>query len=338
MQIKQNYLAQHLQKKTFPLYWLSGQDTYLLESSLKTIKNSIKSQNECDEKLISIQTSGDWSSLREEANNYSLFSENTILNIIYDKKTLESTGKKIISDYLQNPNTQCSVIIRAPNIPAKQLQWLSPLNDALLIVHYSLNAEAMCSWIIEQLRKHSLSYDLTVPALIQQYTQGNMLACAQVIEKISHNFSEPGHVSAQQAMEHVFNQCEHNLFELIDTCLLGHTDKSIQILRHSANNKTEPTLVLWRLSQEIRVLLQLTHLLKQSDFKTACSRLKVWPQRSGLYQTALKRLSYTHLRELMRYSFLIDEQIKSNLNTQSWNGLERIVLSICSTKGALCTQ
>ena len=92
MQIKQNYLAQHLQKKTFYLYWLSGQDTYLLESSLKTIKNYIKSQNECDEKFLSIQAPGDWLSLREAANNYSLFSENTIINILYDKKTLDSTG------------------------------------------------------------------------------------------------------------------------------------------------------------------------------------------------------------------------------------------------------
>lgn len=267
-----------------------------------------------------------------------MFSDSTVLTIFYDKKTLDSTGKKIISDYLKNTNPQCFLIIRTPNIPAKQLQWLTALNNVLLIVHYALTNEAMNNWIREQFSKHSLSYDNDVPALIQQYTQGNMLASAQVIEKISLNFSAPSHVSSKEALEHVFNQCEHNLFELIDACLLGQVDKSIQILRH-ATNKTEPTLVLWMLAQEIRLLLQLNHLMKQKiDFKTACAQLKIWPQRTGLFQTALKRLSYDFLRELLRYSLSIDEQIKSNLNTQTWNGIERVILSLCSGQGELCIQ
>jgi len=337
MQIKQNYLLQHLQKRSFPIYWLAGQDTYLLEESLKNIKNYIKNQYDYDEKVISIQAPGDWHNIPEEANNYSLFSDITVLNIFYDKKTLDSTGKKIITDYLKHSNPKCFLIIRTPNIPAKQLQWLTTPNDALLIVHYALSTDAMNHWIKEHFKKHSLSYDVNVPALIQQYTQGNMLACAQVIEKINLNFSVPGHVSSQQALEHVFNQCEHNLFELIDACLLGQVDKSIQILRYAANNKTEPTLVLWMLAQEIRLLLQLSHLMKQSiDFKTACTQLKIWSQRTGLYQAALKRLSYDFLRELLSYSLLIDEQIKSNLNSQTWNSLERVILSLCSGKGELC--
>ncbi|RUR09594.1 DNA polymerase III subunit delta [Legionella sp. km772] len=338
MQIKHNYLLQHLQKKSFALYWLAGQDPYLLEESLKIIKNHIKNQYTCDEKIISIQNPADWLAIPEEANNYSLFSDYTLLTIFYDKKTLDSTGKKIINEYLKNINSRCFLIIRTPHIPTKQLQWLTPLNDALLIVHYALNTEAMSQWIKEQLKKHSLSYEANVPALIQQYTQGNMLACAQVIEKISLSFSTPGHVSSKEALEHVFNQCEHNLFELVDACLLGQADKSIQILRHTAENKTEPTLILWMLAQEIRLILQLNYLMKQSiDFKTACAQLKIWPQRYGLFQHALKRLSSDFLRELLRYSLYIDEQIKSNLNTQTWNSLERVILSLCSGQGELCT-
>jgi DNA polymerase-3 subunit delta len=164
-----------------------------------------------------------------------------------------------------------------------------------------------------------------------------MLACAQVIEKISLNYSSSSHISSQQALEHVFNQCEHNLFELVDACLLGQTYKSIQILRYAANNKTEATLVLWMLTQEIRLLLQLSYLMEQKiEFKTACAQLKIWPQRTGLVQMALKRVSYDFLRQLIRYSFLIDEQIKSNLNTQTWNSLERFILSLCSGKDDLC--
>jgi DNA polymerase-3 subunit delta len=330
MQIKPNYLSQHLQKKTFPIYWLSGQDTFLIEDSLKTIKNYIKSHYECDEKLMSIQATEDWATVQEEANSYSLFSDASLLNIVYDKKTLDTTGKKFITEYLKNSNTRCFIIIRTANIPAKQLQWLTPLNELLLVVHYPLTPEAMGSWIVSQLKKYQFTYDAHVPELIQQYTQGNMLACAQVIEKISLACTAPTHISKDMALEHVFNQCEHSLFELIDACLMGKTDKSIQILRQASTNKTEATLVLWMFTQEIRNLVQLHYLMNQScDFKTACSQLKIWPQRTGLYQATLKRTKPSDLKHLLHYCLQIDEQIKSNLSTQVWNSMERIVLALC---------
>lgn len=337
MQIKHPYLIQQIQKKTFPLYWLAGQDSYLLENSLNTIKNHYKNQCEYDEKRIAIQAPNEWQNVLEEANNYSLFSDFSLLNIVYEKKSLDSTGKKILGDYLKNPNPLCALILRTPTIPAKQLQWLNPLNEALFIVHYSLTAEEMNQWINTQLKKYTRSYDAKVPLLIQQYTQGNMLASAQVIEKISLLFSEPGHLSNEEALEQLFNQCEHNLFELADACLLGKTDLSVQILRQAAANKTESTLVLWMLTQEIRLLLQLHALIKKSiEFKQACSQLKIWPQRAGLYQKALKRIDHSTLKGLIHYSFSIDEQIKSNSSNQAWKSLELLAHSLCIGKEPLC--
>lgn len=339
MQIKQNYLVQHLQKKSFALYWLAGQDTYLSDESFKIIKTQIKTQHECDDKVIAIQSTEDWLALSEEANNYSLFSECTLLTIYYDKKTLDSTGKKTITEYLKNTNPRCFIILRTPNIPAKQLQWLTPLDDALIIVHYPLTADAMNQWIAGQLKKNTLSFDHSVPPLIQQYTQGNMLACAQVIEKISLNYPANSHITDQNALEHVFNQCEHSLFELIDTCLLGQADKSIQIIRHAEQNKTEATLVLWMLTQEVRLLIQLHYLQQQSvDFKSACSQLKIWPQRTMMYQIALKRMDYSKLQPLLHYCLRTDEQIKSHLNSHMWNSLERIAIGLSLGQiGHLCT-
>lgn len=337
MQIKHNYLAQQLQKKLSPIYWLAGQDTYLLEDSSTAIKKQIKSRYDCDEKIMTIQSVDDWRTVIEEANSYSLFSETTLLTIYYDKKSLESSGKKIINDYLNNINSRCFIIIRTPNITAKQLQWLIPLNDILFIIHYSLNKEAMTQWIVAQLQKNSFTFDVSLPALINQYTQGNMLACAQVIEKLSLSYSPNAHISVQQGLEQVFNQCEHNLFELIDACLLGQADKSIQILRYAAHNKTESILVLWMLTQEIRLLIQLQYCIKQNmDIKTACSQLKIWPQKSTLYQSAAKRINYETLQHLLNYCLIIDEQIKSNLNNQMWNSLEKIALSVCLGAKNLC--
>lgn len=330
MQIKQQMLAQQVQKRIAPLYMLIGQDNYLLDDSLATIKSAIKKVHEYDEKIISIQAADDWNQVREEASSYSLFSDTVLLNIFFDKKSIDAAGKKVLTECLNSINSRCFIIIRAPNVPAKQLQWLSSHEQAIVSVAYPLNAATMKNWIATQLRNKTINFDPQVPDIIHQYTQGNMLACAQVIEKIALCNDPNSKINIQQAREHLSDQCDHNLFELVDACLLGQGDKAIQVLRHAANNKTEATLVLWMLTQEIRTITQLANLLQQRvDIRTACSQLKIWPQRITMYQASCNRLNQNALHQLHRYCYSIDEHIKSSLNTQVWNSLENLALSVC---------
>ncbi len=340
MQIKQQMLAQQVQRKIAPLYILVGQDNYLLNESLATIKSAIKKNHDCDERVLTVQTTEDWNNLREEANSYSLFSDRVFLNIFFDKKSIDAAGKKILTEYLGSINSRCFIVIRAPNVPAKQLQWLTAHEHAVVSVAYPLNATAMKNWIAAELRKNALNYDQQVPDVIHQYTQGNMLACAQVIEKIALSCAPDSKISIQQAQEHLSDQCDHSLFELIDACLQGQGDKAIQILRHAASDKTEPTLVLWMLTQEVRTILQLTNLLQQQiDIRNASAQLKIWPQRIVLYQASCKRLNNNVLQQLHQYCYSIDERIKSNFSTQVWNSLENLALSLCLGQlvGDACT-
>lgn len=341
MQIKQQMLAQQVQKRIHPLSLLIGQDNYFLDESLKLIKTAIKNKYDFDEKILTVQAAEDWDQVLEEANSYSLFSEVVLLNIFYDKKTLDATGKKALTHYLKEVNTRCFIIIRAPNLPAKQLQWLNTHENALISVAYPLTSAHMKSWIATELRNKTLNFDPQVPDIIQQYTQGNMLACAQVIEKIALANPANSTISVQQAREQLSDQCDHNLFELIDACLLGQTDKTIQILRHAANDKTEATLVLWIFTQEVRTLLQLATLVKSpGEVKNACAQLKIWPMRINLYQSAYNRLNSEVLRQLHLYCNIIDERIKSSyFNSQVWNSLENLALSLCVGQliGDACT-
>ncbi|HAT2068471.1 TPA: DNA polymerase III subunit delta [Legionella pneumophila] len=330
MQINQQALTQLLQKKIHHLNILIGQDHYLIDEALNNIKSMLKKSSECDEKILSIQSPEEWHVVLEETNNYSLFYQTVILTIFFDKKTIDTTGKKILSEYLKSANSHSYIIIRAPNLTAKQLQWLTHDEQVLIIIAQPLSSEAMKRWINEQLKLNTISFDPYVPELIYQYTKGNMLATAQVIEKITLSNTPGTLITPYLALEHLSDQCDFSLFELIDSCLLGHSDRAIHILRQAANNKTEVTLVLWILTQEIRTLLQLLFLMQQKmDIKMASNQLKIWTQRVNLYQSAVKRLNTLLLQQLHHYCQSIDDKIKSNSNNQAWNALENISLSLC---------
>ena len=330
MLIKYQTLASSLQKKMHAVYVLFGQDHYLLNDAAFLIKKTWGQRGESDNKTLHINNPADWAVVKEEANSYSLFTDLVLLDIRCDKKTIDAAGKEILNQYLQEVNSRCLIMLRAPNVPAKQLQWLTNHEQVLAVQIYPLTAPALQSWIVSQLQSHSIRYEQQVPSLIHQYTQGNMLACAQVIEKVTliHNINEQ--LTVADVLTQLVDQCEYQLYDLADACLAANPEKAIHLLRQARNQQTEPTLILWLFAQEIRLLIQLSYLLKQAvSFTNACTQLKIWPQRAKFYQLTVARLSLDKLYQLLQISKQLDERIKSNNNHQIWQAFEQLALTIC---------
>ncbi|MBN9229770.1 MAG: DNA polymerase III subunit delta [Legionella sp. 40-6] len=339
MQIKQSALAQQIRKNIAPLYVLLGQEHYLIEESIKAVKTTLQQQTEFDEKSISIEAADDWKALIDETNSYSLFADTQLIQVSYDKKTLDAGGKKFLDSYLQRQDSRCYLIIRAPNLSVKQLQWLHSHPNAIITVAYALTPVLMKQWVHNQLKIHQFNYTPIIPDLIVQYATGNLLACAQTIEKLSLIYEAGVTLSVEQVQEQLFNQNEYTLFELVEAYLSGNPAHVVQIIRHAAANKTEATLVLWLLSQEIRVMMQLlSH--PQQEFKAACAQLKIWPSRIALYQQGLKRFDKKFLETLHGYAVKVDEQIKTNTSKHIWISLENLALSLTVGQfmGDVCTR
>jgi DNA polymerase-3 subunit delta len=335
MLIKQQALASYLAKKLADLYIIIGQDSFLLNNAADSIKLAWRPQNKEDyeEIILSINHPADWGQLHGEVNSYSLFAHSVLIDVRYEKKLLEPAGKEFFSDYIQDPNARCLLLVRAPNLPLKQLQWLTQHNNVHVIQIHPFTSSEMQHWIRQRLQERGLQFDQQILSLIHQYTQGNMLACAQVITKLELIAEQNRVLTVEIVKEQLINQCDYQLFELADACLSCSAEKAIQILRHAYNTKTEPTLILWLLTQEIRQLIQLIELIEQSvPFNTACNQLKIWSQRTSIYQLALKKLKLDHLLSLLQFCKLIDERIKSNPKSPIWHALELVALSLCLGK------
>ncbi len=330
MIIKQTWLANSLKNTLSPFYCLTGQDHYLINEATQHIKTAWRSKGECDEKIIYINNATDWSLCFQEANSYSLFAPYVILDIRYEKKTIDTAEKASIQAYLDKFNTKSLVIMQAMQVPTKQLQWISNHKNAMLIQAIPLTATGLQSWIAHELQRNQINYESSVPALIHQYSQNNMLACAQVIEKLSLMNHTGLTFSIKMVMEHLTDQCEYPLYDLADACLAANLDKVIHLLRQVSQNRGEPTFILWLLSQEIRQLIQLSQRINQSvPWSVACNQLKIWPERAKLYEMAIKRFALTQLYQLLQRCQQLDELIKSTQNTHIWNELESLALSLC---------
>ena len=320
----------------FPaIYFLLGQEALQLNNISQTIKSTGR---ECvtdtgEIQVIHVSSANDWAHVLHEATSYSLFSNKMLIDGYYDKKTLDSAGKSFFDHYLKQINPDCLLLFRAPNLTIKSLQFLVSNPDVHVILSSQPNHSTIQQWIQHRLAKITNDYDKQIPTLIHRYNEGNLLASAQILDKLS-LIIEPGEaLTLAVVKEQLVDQCTFPLFELGLSCLMSDGVKALRLLQQAQGNKTEPSLILWLLTQEIRLLMQLVPFANQGQlFRETANQLKIWSQRITVYQSAIKKYNKDYLIDLFHYCNQLDIQIKTSQNKSIWQSFELIALSLCTGK------
>jgi DNA polymerase-3 subunit delta len=319
--------------ETLPsVYFLLGQDEFQINTFVTTIREAWQQSREdaAEIQRISLLTANDWALLETEAFSYSLFSNSKFLDARYDKKTWDATGKAFLETFLQQKDPHCLVIFRTPGLTVNQLK--SYTNTKLVHIIQAIKPDALTikQWILHNFKELKIECDPELPDLIYLYTQDNLLACSQLIEKLK-LLVEPGsYLSLEIVQEQLTNQSNHSLYDLAAACLEGDANKVALLLQQACYDKTEPTLILWILAQEIRLLIQLLY-LKQGNinFQEAATKLKIWTSKVKIYQKAINKYELPYLKKLLQSCNELDKTIKSNHNKQIWHAFENLAFSLC---------
>lgn len=313
-------------KKLSPIYILNGSDPFLINDTAEQIKNSWLKLTQGEHRNIELQDNADWFLLMEEANTLSLFNNFLLLDARFEKKTIHKDILKLLNNYLNNINSDCLIILRLPNVPIKSLTSLSQHNAITLIQCSILKEKEQLYWIKEKLQSNGINCTADVPLIINQYTKGNILAASQIINVLNLVNNNDEAITPAFVKEYLIDQSEYSLYEFRDQFLLGNTKNAINMLRQMLRKKTEPILLLWIISEEIRKLINLNYLLKSKNIQNACNELKIWPSQIKLYQDALHRLTLDKLFVLLDNCHSLDVKIKSTQFKLLENEFEKIVL------------
>ena len=120
------------------------------------------------------------------------------------------------------------------------------------------------------------------------------------------------------------------MFELADKALKGDTAASLHTLHGLRGEATEPTVVLWSLSREIRTLYEVQ--LDCPDgrgIQQALESRRVWKNRVPLMQAALARHDPVSMSRLLEQASNVDGSIKGFAGGRPWDNLEDLVISLC---------
>ncbi|MDF1677500.1 MAG: DNA polymerase III subunit delta [Legionellaceae bacterium] len=311
----------HLKQPPAPVYLLVGQDAFLLNQAVLALKKNWRAlkETEIEEKRIYLELAQDWHELTETANSYSLFYSQQCIDATWQKKSLDAKSKAHLVDYAKAPNAECLVILRAPLLPPKQCADLSKNSNIVCINIQTLNAGAELRWIQQQLKKNQLTYTEAVPELIQTYTRGNLHAASQTIERLALTYEPNTTLTIEMTKAQLVDERQYKLYEISSACLEGNAKQALDLTERARKDQVEPILILWFITQELRLLEQL---MAGRTYQA----LKIYSFRTQQYQRALKRLSRDTIYRLIQQSQILDTHIKSGNTKQTWQLTERLIV------------
>lgn len=332
MKLSSAQLTQQLGKSLAPIYLVHGDEILLVEEAIDAIYHAARTAGYTERVTSTADSGADWAKhLYTDTHSISLFANKKIIDLNLNHIKLNAANGKILENYASHPMTDTLVIMHCSKLDAKteKSSWFKAIESTGVVVTiWPINPEQMPAWIMSRAKKLNLTITKQGAEWLAAQMEGHLLAAAQEIEKLS--LLQPnGTLDFQTIQEAVTDNARFDIFNLVDSALLGKTDRTLRILQNLCDEDVEPTLILWALTRELRTLAELQRKIAEGGvLSNLFNAFRIWEKRQPIVRAALQRHKQTHYWDLLIHAAKIDHVIKGAETGNVWDELSKLIIGI----------
>lgn len=334
MRLYPNQIKAHLKQTLQPIYLLSAEEPLLAQECRDALIATAKQQGFADRELLHVESGFNWEHFYESTANLSLFGDRKIIDLRFPSPKVDAKAGKALLEFCEDPNPDTLLIISLPKLEsaAQRSKWFKALDkQGTWIPIKPLAGRFFIDWIEQRCRQQQLKCNHAVIKMIADRVEGNLLAAAQEIDKLQLLFAHhDGPITEQHIQTAVANSARYDIFKWIDTLLAGDTTKALVMLNGLKAEGSEPILMLWAFSRELRLITQLSELQQRGiPLNQAMQQHKVWSSRQALISRAVQRMAPKALYTLLQQAHQADLAIKGIRQESVWQLLNEMVIAFC---------
>ena len=203
---------------------------------------------------------------------------------------------------------------------------------------WPIEGDRLISWIDKRLASRGLLADQSGLRILASRVEGNLLAAAQEIEKLSILHGKKN-LSDADILRSVADSSRFDVFDLTDSLLQGHAIRSFRILSTLKGEGIASPVLIWAIARDLRIL----HELSQSEDSrngqnTIFAKHRIWDTRKSLLERALKRLDSQAIRKALTQAAKVDRIAKGQCPGDEWQALWNLCECVIAPKSALPQQ
>lgn len=329
MRLKPEQLTDSLQRRLAAIYLICGDEPLQLHESSMAIRAAALRAGYSVRENYTVEAGFDWSTLRYAAASLSLFGDKKLIELRIPNGKIPEAGATALVEYCrQTPDDTVLLVVLPTKLDKTQQKsaWLTALDQRGVIIQaWPIEAAQLPSWIASRLRAKGLQPNPQVCAYLAEYLEGNLLAVHQEIEKLLLLYG-PGPLDAAQVEAALVGNARYTVYALAEASLATDAPRTLRILSGLQEEEIEPTLVLWALARDLRVVagLAATPPAGAELFR----QYNVWGTRQGLLKNAAQRLGTAGAHTLLQQAARCDRIIKGAERGAAWEALRGLALGM----------
>ena len=335
MKIYANQLNNHLNKGLSQCYMVFGDEPFQVDDSRKKIKSLAKQSGVEEFIRLTDDDQFDWLEVLDHCQAMSLFAEKKLIEIELTNSKIAKAGADIIvqvaQQLAQDNSGDTTLVIFGGKLDTSQTRtsWFKALDAlGLYIPVYDIDGQHLQRWLQEQLQLHQLQMPRDAQQYLLDFTSGNLLACAQELEKIKMASQSPN-IDLEHIKSLVSDQSRYTAFQLLDQLWLGNAQKCLTILSRLKQEELEPNILLWALQKDVMLIYELNQtILFQQDNKDILSRYKVWKNKQTQFVNLANRIPSDILIKAVEQLSQIDQVLKFHQHSDIYSLFAHVIIML----------
>ena len=329
MKIKAEQLDQQLKQPLGRAYWLSGDTPLLVLEAQDLIRRTAAAQGFTNREVFHTDKTFVADDFLQATQERSLFGDQTLIELRITGKVTEPVRNLLLS-VLEQPSSDHVILITSGRIDAtsQKTKWFTNLEKQVVFVPFwPVTREQLPQW----LRKRATSINIQVAPEAIEYladrVDGNLLAARQELEKLALIYPETP-ITLDHVTGAISDSGRWDINDLSTAIMLGKPKRTMRIFNGLHSEGVEPTLLLWRLTADLRQLSTIKHQLERGLPTSQVYRSQqVWDSKKGAVEAALSRIQLSELHSMLLRASHIDRMIKGQESGDIWAEFQAIIWS-----------
>ena len=298
-------------KVRMPLYWIVGQEPLQQREYRTQILKQVATDHPAYQRhTFTLKTTKDWMHLQDASTEWSdLFSTHHVVECEVQAK-IPKEGLFFLQQWVNKASSDVTLLllIEKPEwVKASDYQPL--LKAGTTYFAKTVLPKDFSAWLKSYAKKKGLKLAQDALLCLARYTEGNLLAAHQVLEKL--RILKQGIITEEEILHYLTFQAQSSVFNLAEAMIAGNTEKTFKILATLHSEGVEPHLILWAITREVRTIIHIATAVQSGmPLAAACDSVGAWQSRATLYGQALNLVPLHRFYTLLSQAHYIDRIVK----------------------------
>ena len=310
---------------------LLGNEHLLLQESQDAIRLRAGAQGVAEHHEVTVGSGTGGGTLFSQCQAMSLFASRQTLLLLLPENGPNAAINEQLATLSGLLHDDLLLIVRGNKLTKAQenAAWYTSLAGTGVQVSCQTPEQAQLPrWVAARAKQNNLQLDDAANQLLCYCYEGNLLALAQALERLSLLWPD-GKLTLPRVEQAVNDAAHFTPYHWVDALLMGKSKRALHILQQLRLEGSEPVILLRTLQRELLMLVNLKRQSAHTPLRTLFDKHRVWQNRRGMIGDALNRLQQTQLRQAVQLLTRTEITLKQDYGQSVWAELEGLSLLLC---------